>query len=731
MKKLLILMMIPLIITSLPKEINPESNYNIFSDEEYYESNTNVDIFPLNGEYHLKEDNNNIYVVNSTELELITNGKIIDSLYDDNYIYLIVKKGTINLIKYDIVNKKIIKNIQYDLDLRGLKLINDEIYLFGSFNGDAGIRVVDKNFEELNNITYGGDGLEIVTNLTFNDDALYLGIYRDALSNDSPFISYNNKYQEKSMIVKTDYDFNIMDTLYLDEGGNDEYLKELFVINDLIYFSLCCDDTYFYLVNLDLKILNKKQQIGDYYELIPNYKDERFLYIVLREDLSVVVDDDVIYSMNGRFIYDSLVINDTLYVYADSENGYKIEKIKEYEIIAKSPLHVNRYYMEPYNTNHLSVKSFFGLLDIKLSKIESNFDKSINGTYLGRYLVNWDDSSNIEITENIIIEEYTNFINGGMYQTGFRLEFFGNASINGERVYNGTIMDTPGEYDIDVYSIDGSKKTYHIYVRDNYYNPIADINIPCDAYTTNKEYQIKYELSDSNKISIDEIYINGEPYTNYSLNNNILNIKFYEENRGIYAYHLDKIIYQLGGIKKELIINKLYTIKYYDETPEVNCVKTLYKDYSNVVFNFNDYKRNILYLKVTSSNGYYLVDTNMSFNNIKDIKIDLIYLDETNTIKEVPLYVMNQDSNFTTDIVFNNQNGYIKNIEINSKIAKGAKKINKFIVNEQDMLTYYQVSNEFPLLTIIIIISAFIVLGFVILILIKRNKKRKGVNKQI
>ena len=79
----------------------------------------------------------------------------------------------------------------------------------------------------------------------------------------------------------------------------------------------------------------------------------------------------------------------------------------------------------------------------------------MSGKYEIHYIVLLENNPIAKLNTFLIVEDYTNFYNNGIYNVNKALEFFGTATVNDTPVYYGACLNEVGEYDIEITNING------------------------------------------------------------------------------------------------------------------------------------------------------------------------------------------------------------------------------------------------------------------------------------
>lgn len=646
-----------------------------------------------------------------------------------NNIYLVVNKNSDTILYiFNKYNKQFsIKNYE-NTYIENIYEYNDSLYLIGSISNNGLILNITLDGDLLNKRIFYSDKNMLVNHLIFDDGFYYITIYKDGITNNSEFINHGNCYDKKSIIVKLDKDYKIIKTYYLDEGQNTELVRNFYIHNNKIQLLLQTNKLY-YVYSLSKELDNPlfyKINSNDDLELLIHYKTVKGFLLLNKSNKSLVyccnqVIIDIYKFTNLTYLFDYQLINGSMFLYG-IDKEFCIYKVDEYEILKQDSKLLNYFYLDYHNTSNIKVESWFSNLDIKIGNITPYFDISICGTYEINYKVYKDENLLTTITVPLIVEEYTNFIDNGIYSNDKIYEFFGTAKLNGETIYNGTVINSPGEYDIEITSVNKEVKNYHIYVVDNYYKEETIYNLDC--ITTFDNFGIV--KIDIKNLVIENVIVNNHIYDNYKIIDNILYIYFDKLNTSVCSYYLNGItIYENNelnyyDISEQLIFNFLKV------KPYITLNKILYDSSLNITSSVEDYDKTFMYFKIVTNSSLNIVTDSISIKS-NNIKIYINYELGDGVINEFLLCEIEQENDFNTNIIIKYDSGSMSEFLIDISIDK--KNIKILNINDVTVLDFYKnvknVSYLKPIIIISISIFGISIVIFVCYLIVRKRKENR------
>ena len=508
------------------------------------------------------EDVSNSIVSVDEEREFFIDDKIIDILTSDEYSVFIGER-TSYLVDEDIILKvnDIIKKFifsksiymisndtLYKYDFKELKKIyinknisdfvinNDIIYICGEKENDAVIYQYSLNLNYLNEESFGGDGFESFVNINYINNKLYLIGEKDSTSFNSPFKNCGSKDTIKTfMIILND---NITEEVYFNFSNETETFKEV------IY------DEYIYLLLSNNQIICLDYNLNNIPIKKYNYPINSLILSIDKELLTFNYNNNLLY-LNNQLFYQSpfKIVNITqksgyLTIYFQDEEIIYEQVLFEYHIDKNEDLICSKYHYDLNTLDNLEVNSYFEKFKKEIKTYDPYLQKQIDGTYNIKYLISRTNNKSFLIDGKLIVQHFVNIINNGIYKVNKELSFFGKALLNGKEIYNGYIINEPGDYELTLENINHEIKSYYFKVVDNYY--LDDLTVTYFAdYLVNQNEQLDVVL-ELNNIKVDEIkeiLVNNQKYDLFTIKDNQIFIHFMGKNYySIDVYKINKII---------------------------------------------------------------------------------------------------------------------------------------------------------------------------------------------
>ena len=682
--------------------------------------------------------NSESYVgVYKTDSELVINDEVflfegytVNTIVDSiNNIYLVCNDlNSSTIIMFNKFSKTYELLCLDDTYIDKIYDINKSIFIIGSMNNNGLIMNLDYDLNLITKKTFNSDGNMLVNNLIV-DDYIYITIYKDGITNNSDFISHGNYLDKKSILVKLDFNYQIINTYYFDEDSCDEIVKSIFIKDNFIKVLLKTSKKH-YIYNLDKDLSTASYyslDIKDDIELINHYKStnddlliNKTKSILLRANPSEI---NIINEFNNfKGISDFKIIKGKLYLFGIN-NKLLIEEYLEYEVLKNETKYLNIYDLDYQDTSNIIIESWFEKLNISIGNIEPYFEKKNSGNYNVEYLVEHEDES-ITIIEGILeVSEFTNFIDNGIYNTGKVLEFFGTAKLNGETIYYGTELNEEGEYDIEITNANMQTTNYHIYIVDNYYKEEKVVNTNySNIYKSNtlESAFVNIEIGD---YDIKNVIINDEVYNDYEIIDNVLSIEFHKSFNKSY-YKLNGLNVNNNGHESYIPINIGYIINFLKDAPSLHINPTIEEKLFSLDINVLDEEKSFMYLKAVT-NDFSKIITNSDSFITKDLKLYLVYEISDNKTHEILISQINHTIPTNVNIYLNYEDGKLNLINLDYNID--TKYINELVAYNTSYLDYYKKLKHNSFLPNVIFISIGIIIfiggSFCVYLLIKKVKK--------
>ena len=673
--------------------------------------------------------NNKLYYDNSYSsylMEIKEEIKDLKALIDLDNLYLLIKTTNYKIYQFDLKKFELKKEINLEIDKVNTFSKEKNLTICGQIHNDGLILMYDNNLNKISNYYYNGDGIEEIENIKYYNECYYVILKKngiDKFNNLLYEISNNGNIDEnKIVLLKYDIDFNYLDIRYFNEG---EFI-DLLINNDTLLLSLKDNDkANYYNFTLDFIMVNYSLNNEQNMILLANYKNDSFL-LMNKNNGNLYLDNKLIKELFIMNIVSSFVDEGVCKLYLKNNNDVCFISLREYSIDKMENKYCNKDYLEYDNCDNIKVSSYFSLTYVSLLDIDPFFSKTIHGEYDATYQIKFSDGYSFNIMKKIIIDKYTNFVDNGIYPVGYHLYFFGTAVLDEKIIYNGTILDQEGEYDIYVKDCQKHSEKYHLIVKKNYENSHQDHNLNYD-YLVGLNKPFSYNLYLDKEMNIDQIklFINGSLYDNIKINKNELMIIFNTLNRGTYTYHIDYLLYDDGIRERKIIIDKLLTVC-------VNCADYSYETKRilgtndlEINLKLNDVQRNFKYFILRNNQDNYLItsDTKLKING--DVVLSMIFMDEGNNMieKKVLHYEADQEENI--DIKFNYHANYVDEAKVKVDLPKQKEDIKVLDINEKSVLSYYTIEDNLSLFYIMLLVSILLLFIGLIFLIIKLKKKKR------
>ena len=582
-----------------------------------------------------------VYIINNQsyfkKYNLTIDGVIISYVSVDDYIYMIYKNNSkYCLEKYSVINKSS-SYVYYKDKVNNIVIKNDLIYVIGNINNDASILIYDIELNLLSSYYYGGDGFEEYNNIYFKDESIYLIGLKDGISHGSVFLNSGNNNELKSFVVKLNKDYKIEKVLYINEFTKEEHIVNLYFANNKIYLLLQdYEYNYFqYVVDLNLKICEKfnvsSYCLGGFIYHINSYnmeKEKIYLY---------TFNNKLYYGVfTNKFIYNSLIkIDITRVLFSHIKNGKLVVYYMKNNQVIK--LEVSMYIEEENNekivqykdddyfsTNHFKVRSYFTKLEFEYDE-ENNILFNKAGVYEAKYKAVVSSDYIVFIKTKYKVLPFVNIVNEGIYNSGYKVEFSDDLYINGNKAYNGEVLNNEGVYQI-VHRSNDSIFNYTIYITSNYYKDL-NLNSKYASVELAKNDKYIYNIKMNSEKIVKKIIVNNKEF-DYLQDKNEIKLVFDDTSRiGVFSYNIQYIEFDDGTIYQ---INKPIIIKVIKNLPTIN----VFSENQKIIYDISDEDKTITDVLVR----YYVGDeiVNIDKTYLKNFKVK--YLSNYSKVDVVMLY---------------------------------------------------------------------------------------------
>lgn len=686
-------------------------------------------------EYDLK-----IYVYNGKSIK-IADGTLISIDCFENNIYILLTQNEERYIYIYDLEKEITNSFLVENGIYQKIKVHSNIYIIGSINNDAAILEYTDKGELVAHKNFGGSGEEEFTDLFFINDNIFITGYKDAISYDSCFNNVGNINEKKSFLVRIDKSFEIEKTFYFNNFKSTEKIRSFFYSGNSIHILLACDDlTIQYLFNTNLELISKYSLDNSEYEFIEEIKgvpnDSITLYLAKRNlEYSFVYYDLERYKEYSfkdiKFIFDCKVVNGSLTLLYKDESLH-VFQLGHFKILENNDIFITKFYSSMDIKEHFKYISFFSNYNFTMTNIEPIFDKSKTGIYEAVYSANNGIFEDITVNTKVIVDKFVNIIDKGIYPTGYVLEFFGSAKLDGKLIHYGTKVETEGSHILEIIDINNKSIFYEFCVYKDYkFNNLSYTISNAYDVTIGNTQAIFLELK--NVGSVKEVIINGEKYKNYSYSNNKLVIVLNSKScPSIDNYFIDYII---TNTDTRMDIKKNITLRTIKDVPNITVNKSTSLNDLSVELKTNSQYLSFMYLEILEYEKLDLVNTKYVYNMnnfksdykgiTKNIIINYVYtLGDGRLIKRNILdYKLDDNVDITFDKFFISEEKLNVNFKIN--LPKDKSKIITLKVCD-DLYKEIKPNKDFKIKEIMIFSSILLTILFSLIIFLRlRRVKRK------
>lgn len=707
-KKILVFIFL---LVSIVLTLNFRNNVNAYHNNKYkFTLEDTITLDTVNGIYicsnlYISYHDSNINIYSLTG-NLTINDKYVCHYYDNNNLY-ICSSDTLYIVNLKLLSYK---EIFLEFNLNNL-YVDEYIYLVGDIHNNPCIYLMNNQGDMIKSKIYEGSGFATFKTIDqVNDDFVITG-EKDAFFDNPDFLKVGNINERKSFVFVFDKTLKKLNDYYFNEYTEYEVISQVVIDSNInIILSTSSYDVY-YQFNKDLTLSNylKFDSINKYL-YVQNILNEM---LFIKEDISSFEigffqenSFTPIFSLNYRL--NNFDITNGLLVlnYNNSLNLYS-----EYHIDRCDTLVLTKIKYEYDSTSHFEVNSFFETLTFKLDKYTPFHIHMISGEYNASYISKNMFGSNVFLQTKVIVKDFVNIIDGGIYNKGLMLQFFGNASLNGESIHNGHTIEEVGEYELTIKNVNQITKTYKFKVVDNYYKDNDHYVIDVD-YLLDKQEEVvlKFELS-SNK-TVRYFIVNNNHYNNFYQEDNFVYLKINAlSDYGYQNIYINSII-----TDEEITINKDLTILTRKSLPALD-ISSSNNDIYQINVKYEDVDNTFvdIYFKEYSSNEIKSTSLKNTSNIASSGKLILCYELGDGIILEETLFVL-EGQDIKYDVEFYDDEIIIK--------VYPKESLKKILINDNNI--YHSTSDNTNLyICIITVISSLLVVVITILVLLIKRKRRK------
>lgn len=729
MKKIVYIIIFFVMFFNTPKSISAQVTQN--ESILYTNIEEPLKVHSLNSSYLFEYVD--YFVYKKDNVDLIKEGKLISFVECGESLIVFYKQGIKNVLsRFDNANEKTVM-LDDDYVINYLNCFNNVLYLFGNLENYSVLLEYNMNLELTKERMFFENAKVTFENALFYGDKWYVVATKDGHSSSKELYNVGNYDDIKSMIMVFDRNFNLQNVQYFNHLESKEKIKYFNIFEDNIYY-VFETETHYYAYRSDLLFLENilLNQIDDELLAILQDVDGNYLYFKNNKTLTMDAVNETINLGNFGKILSTKIKNSQLeLIYYLNGVIYK-NNIEEYHIEKLEPITIT------YNNGGIDFEKDLNSLDeieIKSYFVETlvlcntNFNKTIPGSYNVELLIERKNLNNIKVSNTIFVEDYVNVTNGNVYCSGISLKFLGYAKLNGQKINNGHSITIPGDYILEIEDNIGNIKVYNFKVVDDYYIRNQEQKYFDYIVKKGEKLEIEFDIFD---IIVSDVIVNNE-----SVEFNQYNDKLYvylDSNfeSGIQEYIIEKIIsedleYQ---VDKKVIVNVL------KDSPEI-IIEEENNSNPSFLINVLDYEQTIKYLEILFTNDneiekryYYFNDTfdleNLNFTE-GQVEVFICYdLGDGKIWKEELFNFSGSFDNISQVLNFTETIDGNKITSIKVSINKeNIRKMKSLSVNDVQLEGKYIVDNDYTSLVISIVLSVFIIFGLIIYLLIKVKKQKK------
>jgi len=586
--------------------------------ESIYEFDEPIENILIDDKYSIYVGNRYSYVVDEKIIFMI-NDIVIDFIYFNNKFYFI-SNDTLYLYDNNNLQKEVLGKYLYDFFIT-----NKTIYLCGELDNDAVIYEYSVNLEYIDEAILGGSGYECFKSINYYNNKIYLIGEKDSTSFYSPFKNCGVNNTVKTFMIT--FDDNIIDEVYFNITNKNELFKDV-IYDEYIYLVLSTNDIICLDYNLNIIPINKNRYPIN--NLILSINKE--LLIFKYKDNNLYLNNQLFYQAPFKILKISLK-SGYLTIYLIDDYNIIEQVLFEYHIDKNDDLIISKYNYDLNTLNNLEVNSYFEVFKKEIKEYDPYLQKQLDGIYNIKYLITRTNNSTFLIDGRLIIKHYVNIINDGIYKVNKELNFFGKALLNNKEIYNGYIINEPGNYELILEDINNVKRIYKFKVIKNYYldDPTVTFNADYNI-SQNSNMEIMLDIDNIDLENIDKIIVNNQEFNNYKINNNYIYLNITGKSYySIDTYEINKIILKNN---QEIIINKLITVKTINTLPSIILNQSSKLGKINLNYEILDESKTIMCLrtdivendKVINSYYNYFNNQEINYNEIKENSVIKQYL---------------------------------------------------------------------------------------------------------
>ena len=643
---------------------NDNSSYNFNLEEELdipdeytnlVKVSSNISIFTSSSTFTLVINNN----------ELIINDTYINYILQKDMIYIITRN---NLY---IINIKLFSYTKYEINMIIEDFVYDDyIYLVGNKNNNPCICILDERGNILKENVIVGDGFATYKSIEKVNDLFLITCYKDAFFKCDEFYCVGNIEQMKSLVLTIDKALDIQSIYYFNEGSMVESINSVCVMNNILVILETDAKDYLYEFDFDLNLVSKEDVTKKGYNvfIIKNKLNSKLLLYKKDNSFFLYLDNNKIFELNKHLVSFYEYEKGIAFIYDN-----KLNIFSEYHIDKLNTLYLDKINYDYLKTNDIIISSFFENVDISIFKSEPYFRTQMSGKFNVTYEIKNTFGSTYFIKRDVIVRNFVNIVDKGIYNTNTKLSFFGDAYLNDEYITNGYSLKEEGEYILKLYDINGFEKIYTFEVVSDYYKDNDNYVIDTD-YVLRKKDVINVEFD---FISDDVLYfiVNNEKYYDFIIEENraILNINT-SDKWGYEKFDISKVVTS----NKEISINKEFTVLTLKDKPEISLSSKKENDKYIISLDIKDFDNAIIDISFESSNqknmymknsdgvldsGIFYVKYELGDGCVHSEELFFVKGDNVKYFVEIDENKVNiilEDESNLEEVIINNENIYLK-----------------------------------------------------------------------
>lgn len=675
--------------------------------------------------------------VKSSSYTLVINGEYLDHVEGEGKLFILYKEE--NLRKVALVENQILKEtFIFDSSILpvSIRIQNNSLIVMGEMNNFGYLSFYNYNLELLNEYFYGEDN-GLVAQEVFNiNNKWYLFCEKDSHSSNGFFENIGSDKERKVCLLVLNNQFAIEKIKYINCDDGVESLEKIYFQDNCFWFAIKGETKYHYFksdidMNKTIKLLEEtnleKEIILNYQNEFLRFKTEPQLIMYYHDQMETLSNNDI----KGLYIEDGLL----KFIHLRNNNLY-LNEVSEYHIDYLHPFEIDFFEgslekdVDLNHSKYVEISSYFGEVKVFLN---SEIDYRVSGTYDVSLIIKRVGCSDIAVNNSLIIYDYCNIFNGGVYATGKQLKFMGRGYLNGTEITNGHQVSTPGLYTLELKNNNNDTKTYKFEIVDDYYNR-SEINQKYD-YVVNPNEPLKISIDLENSDTVKELWVNGEKVT-FQQNNDILEFEITgKESSCITEYKVEKIVYE----NKEVEYTKTFKVYTLKKLPSLS-VKEVESEYPLILIKVNDFDMSLLKLEISYTIdgtekviNYYFNNMNFEIsellNKSTNLKVTLVYTNGLGEIFKKNLIdfsgVFKKEQAFKIETL-KTQNG-IEEIKITFNKITDIEKLN---VVDESIKDNYNYVFSFTSLIVSGSLTILIIGGIIFIFIRKRRQKKNGNEKE-